>query len=298
MKTSQIKSKHSLKNNNRLAIAFMAPSLVGVMIFAGIPFLEICRRSFLDARGVTFIGIKNYSIVLHNTAFQRACVNTMRFMGVCIPVILFLSFVLAYFIFSGISKRKQGFMKLGYLLPYALPVASFVIIWRLLFDKNGLVNAMISAVTRLLAIHYEGIDWMRTQNAFWILCMCYLWRQIGFYTVLWIAGMENIEMSVFEAARLEGVTKLQMAKDIIFPNVKSALHMIFVLALTGCFKCYREAYLVAGDYPDDSMYMLQHVFNNWFASLDTQKMSAGAVMLVTVIAVGVGLMIRKKEKAG
>lgn len=263
---------------------FVAPSLLGVMIFAGIPFLEICRRSFMDARGVHFKGIENYVNVINNKAFQRACVNTVRFMGVCIPVILLLSFTLAFFTFTGVSKRKQGFVKMGYLLPYALPVASFVIIWRLLFDRNGFVNTAIAFMAKMLETEYARTDWMRTHYAFWILCLCYIWRQVGFYMVLWIAGMENIDTSVFEAARLEGVTRLQLAKDIIFPNLKSSLRMIIILALTGCFKCYREAYLVAGDYPDESMYMLQHVFNNWFASLDTQKMSAGAVMMVMLIA--------------
>lgn len=185
---------------------------------------------------------------------------------------------------------------MGYLLPYGLPVASFVIVWQLLFEKNGLVNTAIITVANIWGINYVGIDWMRTHYAFHILCICYIWRQVGFYMVLWIAGMENIETSVFEAARLEGVTRFQLAKDIIFPNVKSALRMIFILALTGCFKCYREAYLVAGDYPDESMYMLQHVFNNWFASLDTQKMSAGAVMMVTLLATGFAISMRKKSE--
>lgn len=274
----------------------MAPSFMGVMMFAGIPFLEICRRSFMDARGTVFTGLRNYCIVLQNTAFQRACWNTFRFMSVCIPTILCLSFVLAFFIFTGLSKKRQGIIKMGYLLPYALPVASFVIIWRLLFEKNGLINTAIMTGCFSCKIDFSRIDWMRTHFAFDVLCICYIWRQVGFYTVLWIAGMEQIESSVFEAAKLEGVTGFQMAKDIIFPNVKTSLPMIFILALTGCFKCYREAYLVAGDYPDESMYMLQHVFNNWFASLDTQKMSAGAVMMVTVIAMGFALNMRKNKE--
>lgn len=274
----------------------MAPSLLGVMTFVGIPFLEICRRSVLDARGVHFIGIENYMNVIKNTAFRRACMNTVKFMGVCIPVILLLSFLLAFHIFTGVSKKKQSYIKMGYLLPYALPVASFVIIWRLLFDRNGLVNGAIEFISEILEIKYLRIDWMRTHHAFGILCLCYVWRQVGFYMVLWIAGMENIDTSVFEAARLEGVNGFQLANKIIYPNLKSSLRMIMILALTGCFKCYREAYLVAGDYPDESMYLLQHVFNNWFATLDTQKMSAGAVMMVTLIAACFAFSMRKNEE--
>lgn len=273
----------------------MAPSLLGVMMFVGIPFFEICRRSVMNARGTQFTGIENYINVIRNTAFQKACMNTVKFMGVCIPVILVLSFFLAFLIFTGVAKKRQGFVKMGYLLPYALPVASFVIIWRLLFERNGFMNTLIASISKILENEYVEIDWMKTDYAFWILCLCYVWRQLGFYIVLWIAGMENIDTSIFEAAELEGVTRLQLAKDIIFPNLKSSLSMIMILALTGCFKCYREAYLVAGDYPDESMYMLQHVFNNWFAVLDTQKMSAGAVMMVTLIAVCFAFSMIKKR---
>lgn len=275
---------------------FMAPSLLGVMIFVGIPFLEICRRSVMDARGIQFKGIDNYVQVIQNTAFQRACVNTARFMAICIPVIIVLSFILAFYVFIYVRKEKKNVVKMGYLLPYALPVASFVIVWRLLFDTNGMVNKVMLMGAEIWKVESEKIDWMRTEYAFWILCLCYVWRQVGFYMVLWVAGMESMDVSIFEAAKIDGVTRCQLAKDIIFPNLKTTCRMILILALTGCFKCYREAYLVSGDYPHESMYMLQHVFNNWFASLDTQKMSAGAVMMVLLIAGSFSVNMRKKEE--
>lgn len=275
---------------------FMTPSLLGVMLFVGIPFLEIGRRSVMDARGIQFKGIDNYVQVIQNTAFQRACVNTIRFMAICIPVMIVVSFILAFYVFIYVRKEKKNVVKMGYLLPYALPVASFVIVWKLLFDTNGMVNKVMLMGAEILKIESAKIDWMRTNYAFGILCLCYVWRQVGFYMVLWVAGMESMDVSIFEAAKLDGVTRCQLAKDIIFPNLKTTCRMILILALTGCFKCYREAYLVSGDYPHESMYMLQHVFNNWFASLDTQKMSAGAVMMVLLIAGSFSVNMRKKEE--
>ena len=161
-----------MKNRNNLAYAFMAPSLLGVMTFVGIPFLEICRRSFMDARGIQFKGIENYVQVIGNTAFQRACVNTFRFMAICIPIIVLLSFILAFLMFIHVKSEKRNVIKMGYLLPYALPVASFVIIWRLLFDRNGFVNAAIAFISKTLETEYVRTDWMRTHYAFRILCLC------------------------------------------------------------------------------------------------------------------------------
>ena len=184
---------------------------------------------------------------------------------------------------------------MGYLLPYVLPVSSFVVLWRLLFERNGLVNVGLTNIGGLLNSDYERTDWMRSSYAFWVLCLCYIWRQVGFYMVLWMAGMESIEEAVLEAAKIDGVSQYRLAKDIILPNVRGTFRMLIILALTGCFKCYREAYLVAGDYPDESMYMLQHVFTNWFASLDIQKMSAGTVIMVLVLALVLGVRHEEKE---
>lgn len=274
----------------------MTPSLLGVMAFAGVPFIVLCRRSFLDARGERFCGLENYMMVLQSKVFQRASWNTLRFMGVCIPVVLGISFLLAFLIYIGLNAEKQkSVVKLGYLLPYVLPVASFVVIWRLIFERNGLVNAGLITLANALEIDYERIDWMRSEYAFWVLCLCYIWRQVGFYMVLWIAGIESIDIAVFEAAKIDGVSRYRLAKDIVLPNVKGTFHMLVIMALTGCFKCYREAYLVAGDYPDKSMYMLQHVFTNWFATLDIQKMSAGTVIMVLILVLVLGARHGKEE---
>lgn len=275
----------------------MAPSLLGVITFAGMPFLDLCRRSVMDARGVKFLGFHNYMSVLQSKVFQRASWNTLRFMGVCIPLVLGISFLLAFCIFHKLKNYdiRKNSVKMGYLLPYVLPVSSFVVLWRLLFERNGLVNVGLTNIGELLNSDYERTDWMRSSYAFWVLCLCYIWRQVGFYMVLWLARMESIEEAVLEAAKIDGVSQYRLAKDIILPNVRGTFRMLIILALTGCFKCYREAYLVAGDYPDESMYMLQHVFTNWFASLDIQKMSAGTVIMVLVLALVLGVRHEEKE---
>ena len=161
----------------------------------------------------------------------------------------------------------------------AIPVASVVLIWRLLFHQNGYFSGLL---------HMFGMqsqDWMDTGFAFWILVFSYVWKNLGYNVVLWMAGLTAIPDTLYEAARADGANNIQCFRYITMPNLMSTLYTITVLAFLNSFKVFREAYLVAGDYPHESMYLLQHLFNNWFRELSLDKMSAAAVVIALLILV-------------
>ena len=102
--------------------------------------------------------------------------------------------------------------------------------------------------------------------------------------------MNGISQSVYEAASVDGAGTFTKFIYITIPNLMSTLFIVTVLSLINSFKVFREAYLIAGDYPHESIYMLQHVFNNWFTNLDIQKMCAGAVLVaITLLTVIIGI---------
>jgi multiple sugar transport system permease protein len=98
-----------------------------------------------------------------------------------------------------------------------------------------------------------------------------------------MAGLAAIPKSYYEAARVDGANEAQCFFHITLPQLGGTLFMTSVLALINSFKVFREAYLVAGRYPNSSIYMLQHVLSNWFSNLDMQKISAAAVLLMCAI---------------
>ena len=168
----------------------------------------------------------------------------------------------------------------------AIPVASVVLIWRLLFHQNGYFSGLL---------HMFGMqsqDWMDTGFAFWILVFSYVWKNLGYNVVLWMAGLTAIPDTLYEAARADGANNIQCFRYITMPNLMSTLYTITVLAFLNSFKVFREAYLVAGDYPHESMYLLQHVFNNWFRELSLDKMAAGAV--ITFLAVMILILLLQR----
>lgn len=263
------------KKNRRAGFLFLLPSLAGVMIFVLIPFLDAFRRSFFTAMSGQFVGLQNYVNVFHTKAFRAAVSNTARFMGICIPALILLSLFVAVTINQ--SHRPTEIYKTTFLLPMAIPVASVVLLWKVLFHKYGLINAGLSSQG------IAPIDFMNTDWAFWILIISYLWKNLGYDMILWLAGLANIPKSQYEAAQVDGANGLQCFLNITMPNMIPTLFTITVLSFLNSFKVFREAYLIGGDYPHPSMYLLQHLFNNWFADLDLDRLCAAAVLVAGVI---------------
>ena len=141
-------------------------------------------------------------------------------------------------------------------------------------------------------LHLPGADWMNTPWAFWILVFSYLWKNLGYDMVLWLAGLSGIPISLYEAAQADGAGRWQCFRYITLPNLLPSLFTISVLSVLNSFKVFREAYLAAGDYPHESMYLLQHLFNNWYRDLSMDKMAAGAVVQAGVIFMMVLLLKR------
>ncbi len=122
---------------------FLAPSLAGVSLFVLLPFLDVVRRSFGEAVTGKFVGIQNYLAVFENTAFRLASWNTLRFVGICIPLLLALSLASALLL-SSLQKCGERALKSIFLLPMAISVASVVLLWRLFFHSQGLFNGILN----------------------------------------------------------------------------------------------------------------------------------------------------------
>ena len=268
----------------RLAWLFLAPSLAGLLLFVLFPFADTVRRSFFDPMGGSFVGLENYRSVVANGAFRLAAKNTARFIAVCLPLLLALSLALALLVRA--ARGGGRLFKTTYLIPMAVPVASIALLWQALFAQNGLANALLTALGG------RSVDFMGTGAAFWVLIFTYLWKNSGYDMILWMAGLDGISESLYEAARVDGASNFQCFRYITLPGLLPTLFMTAVLSLLNTFKVFREAYLVAGSYPQNDIYLLQHLFNNWFADLDLGRLSAAAVLVAAVLLAAILLFQR------
>ena len=281
------------RNKNIACLYFLLPSFLGVIVFVLAPFADVCRRSLTTAVTGEFRGIDNYKQVFENKAFWLAAGNTAKFVLVCLPLLIGLGLIIACFL----SRfTRIHFLKSAFLFPMAVP-ATVVLVWKLIFDRQGFLNLFL---TRLGEAAYSAgvlqsapvfdIDYMGTGAAFWVLVFSYIWKNLGYTAVLWLTGILSISTQIREAARVDGAGEFTCFVKIIMPNLKPVLYTITVLSFLNTFKAFREAYLVAGSYPDESMYLLQHLFNNWFTNLDFDKMAAAAVILGFILFAAILLL--------
>lgn len=270
-----------MKKRKLAAYSFLLPSLCGVSFFSLIPFGDVVRRSFLTAVTGEFKGLENYRTIFHNEAFLLASKNTVRFALCCLPLLVGIGLWIAVLLAGHVKLRA---LKSVYLLPMAIPSATVVLVWKMLFDKSGLFNGFLSGVSEAAGLSADfEMDYMETGAAFWVLVASYIWKNLGYTVTLWLAGLLSIPQELKEAAAVDGAKRGQIFRKVIFPQLLPNLYTITVLSFLNSFKVFREAYLVAGSYPHESIYLLQHLFNNWFVDLSLDKMAAAAVVTGTVM---------------
>lgn len=267
-----------MKRKKKSALAgvlFILPDFIGVIAFALLPFGQVVLRSFQSTVTAQWVGLKNYHSVLSNRAFRMAAGNTLRFTLVCIPLLVILSLAVAVLLQK--IRFGKALLKSAFLVPVVVPAASVVLVWKVLFHSNGLINGLLQILKK------EPVSWMTSDGAFWVLVISYLWKNLGYDMILWLAGLAGIPTEVYEAARVDGAGEWKCFLKITLPNLKPSLYTISVLSFLNSFKVFREAWLVAGDYPHQSMYLLQHLYNNWFRELSFDKVAATAVMNAGVV---------------
>lgn len=272
----------------RKGLLFLSPSIAGVLLFVLLPFADVVKRSFTTAVTEEWTGFNNYETVINNQAFLLAVKNTLRFTGVCLPLLLGIGLFVAVLL----SKiKKISMLKSCFLFPMAMPAATIVLIWKMVFYRQGFLNVFLTRLAAVTGWQVPGLneagivftDYMGTDASFYVLVFSYLWKNLGYTVILWLAGIMSISTDILEAARVDGAGEFGCFWRIIFPNLKGSLYTITVLSFLNSFKVFREAYLVSGSYPQDSMYLLQHLFNNWFTNLEFDKMAAAAVMIAMVL---------------
>lgn len=267
------------------ATIFLAPSLIGFSMFYLLPFLLGVYESFTDGTVEgPFVGLENYAGLLHSGSFRKAAQNTFLFTGTGVPLLIALSLTLAILLNKALYFRL--WIRTSIMLPLVVPVVSVVTIWQILFDWNGSLNAWIQQ------IGLPRVDWLQSDWSMGILVVMYIWKNVGYNMILFLAGLQAIPRDYYETASLEGAGKLYQFRHITWVYLTPTMFFVFLISIINSFKVFREAYLLAGDYPYDRLYMLQHYMNNMFFTLNVQKLTASATLMVACILVMVAGLLR------
>ena len=229
----------------------VAPTIIGLLILNIWPFIQTLILSFTNAKkfgSYDFVGLTNYVRMFQSTEFWQATWNSIYFCILTVPVGIILALLLAVFLNSKI-KGKVVFRAI-YFLPMVVAPVAVAMVWKWMFNSNyGIINDV-------LGLH---IDWLTNPHLAIVSCaVVSIWSSVGYDAVLLLSGLQNVPKTLYEAADLDGATKIQQFFHVTLPMVSPTLFMVIIMRLMSSLKVY------------DIMYMMISESNP--ALLDTQSL--------------------------
>ncbi|HHX71937.1 MAG TPA: sugar ABC transporter permease [Clostridiales bacterium] len=171
-----------------------------------------------------------------------------------------------------------------------MPTAATLLFFRALFDDAGLANSLLTH------LGIPVISWLMYSYAFWVLVLLYLWKNLGFNIILFLSALNSVPKEYYEAVEMDGASKSAQFFKITLPLIFPHLFFILIWSILYSFKAFREAFLLCGNHPHSSIYMIQHFLNNNFANLNYVRLSSAAMTTFLVIFMLVaGILLFRRE---
>ena len=222
---------------------YAALPLFGFASFFLIPFLISVVR-FTFQRGLTqeFVGLENYVSILSSNAFRTAAGNTLRFIVFAVPLNMLIGLTIALALHK-LASARLVFSERLFLIPYVIPVSASVMFFQILFERSGVVN------TVLTLMGMEPVNFLGSDNAYYVLLLLYLWKNFGYNMVLFLSGLARIPRDYSEAAHIDGAGPFKTFWHITMPLLAPTFFFVFIISIMNSFKVFREAYALGGEYP-------------------------------------------------
>lgn len=276
---------------NLIGYSFIFPALIGFVLFMAFPLLYSLYISVMDwnmfkgAAGSTFCGLDNYIKVFGNEYFQTGFWNNIKLMVFAVPILIVISIAVATLLNMKIYGR--GLLRAAYFVPYITTVTASALVFSALFHPEyGPVNNML----RSLGIENvpgwaTSVEWaLPTIGIFWI------WKNVGYCIVIYLAGLQGISPSYYEAASIDGATKLQQFFKITVPLVSPTTFFLVVTSVISSFQIFAEVnVLTQGGPGTTTTTMVYHIYDKAFKQFEMGYASAVAwvffLMVVIITAI-------------
>ena len=218
----------------------IAPTIIGLIVLNLWPFVQTIYTSFCEHLGFghyKFIGIGNYVEMFQSPEVWRATWNTILFCILTVPVGLFLSLLVAMMLNAKI--KGKGIFRTIFFLPMVCAPAAITMVWRWIFNSDyGILNQLLGT----------QINWITDSHFVMIACaIVAIWSNIGYDAVLLLAGLQNISKTYYEAAEIDGTTKVNQFLQITLPMVSPTLFVVMIMRLMSSIKVYDLIYMMVED---------------------------------------------------
>jgi len=237
------------------AVGFLAPALAALLVFFAAPVVaglllsltDFDLYALADLRNLRFVGLENYARLLHDAAFWRAFANTLYFVAVGGPLSVGVSLGAALLLCSR-RARLEAFFRTVYFVPVVTTLVAVAVVWRFLYHPRlGLANRALGA------LGLPPLDWLGDPAlAMPALILLAVWKNFGFNMVIFVAGLQSIPERLYEAARLDGASRLQELRFVTLPMLWPTLAFVALMTLVGHFQLFAEPYVMTQGGPGDA----------------------------------------------
>ena len=268
------------QKRNLTGWAFLLPASILIFVFCFYPMVQALILSFQKGTGsaVQPAGFANYARILKDATFQQCLFNTIFYFVIQVPIMLILALILAQLLNSPDIKGK-GIYRTMIFLPCATSLVSYSMIFKSLFANDGLVNRVLSTVG------IPPVDWF--QNAWaarWVIVIALIWRWTGYNMVFYLAGLQNIDYSIYEAARIDGASPIQQFIHLTIPLLKPTILLTAIMSTSGTLQLFDESVnLTAGGPGKATMTLTHYIYNISF--VETPKFNYAAALSVFILVV-------------
>ena len=272
---------------NALGWGFSLPFVVIFCLFSLFPLLSSIYMSFTDITSrdlrtpfnVDFVGFTQYSKVVSDPIFQKACLNTVIFVIIGVPVTLVIAMALAVALNKGLRHLNSFFRALFY-MPVVASTVAVAVAWRYILQKNGLLNSGLA----LFGI--TGPDWLHnTATALPSLMVMTWWRNVGTEMIIFLAGLQGIPDELLEAAQLDGASKWQSLTKVTLPLMRPSILLSMILVTVAYLQFFEESFVMTQGGPLDSTLSASYYVYNQFGVGQYGAASASSWILFIVIAI-------------
>lgn len=263
---------------------FISPFLIFFVAFLAFPTLYSIAISFMKYRAgkFSFMGLRNFRFLLTDPTFGKSIVNTLVILIVQVPVQTLLAVVLANFLNAG-RLRAKGLFRMFVFMPVLIDTVSYSIVFLLFFNNNP--DAIVNGLLRLIGL--GPFAWLNNGMLSKIIIITAVtWRWTGYNTVILLSGLQTISNDLYEAASIDGASKLRRFFSITLPGLKPVLTFSVILSVNGILQLFTEPNLITKGGPtNETLTIVQYLYNTGFSAFNYGVASAGSYILAIMIGI-------------
>lgn len=281
-----------LKRRKAIGWTFVIPASVMIVVFNFIPMIQSFILSLKRGSGsnMTFVGLENYKRLFEDKIFKMTMVNTFIYLILEVAIMLIVAMILA----SLLNDRKlkgKGLFRLAIFLPCTTSLVSYSIIFRSLFSVDGFINTVLTN----LHLVSSPINWLgNTWTARILIVIALLWRWTGYNMIFYLASLQNIDSSIYEAAEVDGANAFQKFVKITIPSLRPTILLTAIMSTNGTLQLFDESMNITNGGPANTSMSISHYIYNLSFAGNPNFGYASAISYVVFIMVAILAFIQLK----